>query len=112
MANRPIPVAVATGMISEYLSYMKAESIGKQSQYVGFNSPELLKWLEMVSPYMDELRICFGIYPPGHESAGLITTILWPYKNGAPAKKSTGSEGKGDGGGGDLEPYNEGQTGP
>jgi hypothetical protein len=112
MANRPIPVAVATGMISEYRSYMKSESFAKQSQYVCFNSPELLKWLETVSPYMDELRICFGIYPPGHESAGLITTILWPYKNGAPAKRLTGDEGKGYGDPGDIEPYNEGQTGP
>lgn len=131
MANRPIPVKVANEMIAEYQAFMKIAGFQNETQYISFASPELLKWLDAVRESMDELRICLGVYPPDHEKAGRLTSILWPYKDGKPAKRSLPAntrkkkddEGNEDGDGdddgdggpyptGEIEPFNEGQTSP
>ena len=113
MANRPIPVEQANAMISEYISYMEKLGVDmtKQTQSVSFTSKEFYTWLTSVLQYMDELRVCIGVYPDG-TGAGRITTILWPYKDGKPARKPK-VEGKGGGDDDeDVEPYNEGGPNP
>jgi hypothetical protein len=111
MANRPISIDEANAMIQQYLVYMKNHGVdtAKQTQSVSFTGPELMAWLQEVMPYADELRVCEGVYPPGHPQAGRITTILWPYKDGYPAKRL---DGKGNGGGDGIKPFNEGQGHP
>lgn len=111
MANRPIPVAEANSMMEEYVSYMQGLGAGNQSQYISFTAQELLNWLSDVMPFTDELRICEGIYPVGHSSAGRITVILWPYKDGNPATKPL-TDGKDGGDNTVLKPYNDGTSGP
>jgi len=113
MTNRPIPVEQANAMISEYISYMEKLGVdmAKQTQSVSFTSKEFYTWLTSVMQYMDELRVCIGVYPDG-TSSGRITTILWPYKDGKPARKPK-VEGKGGGDDDeDVEPYNDGHTTP
>ena len=113
MANRPIPVDQANAMITEYISYMEKLGVDmtKQTQSISFTSREFYQWLTGVLQYMDELRVCIGVYPDG-EHAGRITSILWPYKNGKPAKKPK-VQGKGGGDDDeDLEPYNVGSLNP
>ena len=113
MANRPIPVEQANSMISADISYMEKLGVdmNKQTKSISFTSKEFYAWLTDVMQYMDELRVCIGVYPDG-ENAGRITTILWPYKDGRPARKPK-IEGKG---GGDddeeVEPYNDGDLLP
>lgn len=113
MANRPISIAEANLMIEQYLEYMKLHGVdtSKQTHSVSFTGPELMAWLNEVMPYADELRVCEGVYPKDHPNAGRITTILWPYKDGHPAKRLD-SEGKGNGGGDGIKPFNEGQGHP
>jgi hypothetical protein len=110
MTNKPIPVSTANDMITGYISFMTGLKVdmSKQTQSVSFTSSALMDWLSGTMPYADELRVCMGMYPPGHEQAGRTTVILWPYKNGNQATKPI-TAGK-DGGGDDekIPPYNEG----
>lgn len=102
MANRPIPVSDANNMIQEYLNYIKNPvDMSKQTQSVSFTVPELKAWLDQTMPNIDEIRVCFGIYPVGHAQAGRITVILWPYKDGQPGKTNP-----------PTPPYNEGSGRP
>jgi hypothetical protein len=112
MANRPIPISEANDMIQYYLGYMSEHHVdmNKQTHSVSFTAPELMQWLNEVMPYADELRVCEGVYLPGHEHAGRITVILWPYKNGKPATRPDG-DGK-SGGNNGINPYNHGQGNP
>ena len=109
MPNQPIPVPKANAMIEAYFSYMEAHSVdmAKQTQSVSFTGPELLAWMNTVMPYSDELRIFMGEYLPNDEFAGRTTVILWPYKDGKPARRL---------GGGDpddfFQPYNVGTLNP
>ena len=114
MANRPIPVAQANEMMGLYVNYMKSLGVNmtQQTHTISFTAPELLKWMSEVEPYADEFRICEGVYGPGHEKAGRLTTIIWPYKNGSPAYKASEEEGKDGGGGTPINPYNEGNGRP
>ena len=140
MPNRPIPVDQARAMIKDYTAYMQTLGVDmkKQTEMVAFSLPELMKWLTKISSVADEIRICMGDYPDGHAHAGRTTVILWPYKNGAPAQKSTataltplntdtdpeeggdddnnddenGNGGEDGGGGGGEDPYNEGTLYP
>jgi len=114
MANQPIPVEQANEMIAQYIEYMTKLGVDmqKQTQSISFTSKELLLWLNETMPFADELRVCLGVYPPGAENPGRITSILWPYKDGKPATRPT-IEGKG--GGDDEEeipPYNNGTLQP
>jgi hypothetical protein len=113
MANQPIPVSQANDMIKQYLDYLQKLGVdpNSQTQSVSFTSNELLKWQSDVMPFADELRICFGVYPPAAENAGRITSILWPYKNGKPATRPK-AEGKDGGEEGEIDPYNSGQLNP
>ena len=113
MAKRPIPVSEANRMIELYLDYMRnlGVDMNKQTVSVSFTSPDLLQWMNSVQAYTDEFRICEGLYPPEHSYAGRITTIIWPYKNGAPATKPT-EEGKSGGSGNPIPPFNEGRPNP
>jgi hypothetical protein len=110
MPNKPIPVSTANDMIRGYISFMTKLGVDmkKQTQSVSFTGAALMGWLSSTMPYADELRVCMGIYPPGHDHAGRTTVILWPYKNGKPATKpiSAGKDGGGDDE--DIDPYNEG----
>lgn len=114
MANQPIPVSQANDMIKQYLVYMQKHDVdtARQTHSVSFTSKELLKWLSEVMPFADELRVCVGAYLEGTEKANRLTAILWPYKEGKPARKPK-VEGKG---GGDedeeIDPYNSGTLNP
>lgn len=113
MANRPIPVSTANAMIDSYLTYMADHGVDMkiQTHNVGFTSSQLLEWMLRVkdSTGSDEFRICLGVYPQGHQYAGKLTTIVWPYKDGKPAKKPI--QGK-DGDDTFEDPYNEGELRP
>ena len=64
--------------------------------------------MNRVKDTTDEFRVCLGMYPDG-EQAGRLTAIIWPYKNGQPAKKPTAGKGGDD----DFEdPFNEGSLTP
>lgn len=110
MSNQPISVANANSMIQENLAYMTGLGVNmsKQTESVSFDGTILQQWLATVMPFADELRIFLGVYPPGVPNAGRITTILWPYKSGQPATKSSA----GDGATVMIEPFNEGQHHP
>lgn len=112
MPNRPIPVSKANEMINEYITYMQQHGVDmqKQTHSVSFAGKELMEWLNGVMPYADEIRIFMGDYPKDDPNAGRTTVILWPYKDGKPAKKPD-IQGK-DGGDTDVEPYNDGQLMP
>lgn len=112
MPNRPISVALANAMIKDYIGYMTQHGINMQDQThcVEFSSDALLGWMGKVSAQADQFRVCFGRYPDGHEHAGRLSAIVWPYKDGKPAKKTT-VEGKG-GEEDDIEPFNEGSLNP
>lgn len=115
MKNHPIPVAEANMMVEAWLRFLKQAGIdpGKQTQSISFTSTELMSWLNKIMPAADELRICLGVYPDGHEKAGRITTILWPYKDGKPVLKPTRLDGKDDPDPKDEEdPYNAGGLNP
>lgn len=123
MPNQPIPVSEALGMIKTYTSYMQTLGVDmqKQTHSVAFTLPELLAWLNKMTGLADEIRVCMGDYPAGHAQAGRTTVMLWPYKNGVPAKyPSEGNDGCDeneedceDGGPGkDVDPYNQGQLYP
>lgn len=115
MKNHPIPVSEANAMIEEYLKYLKDNGIdpGKQTQSISFTGTELMTWLETNMKDPDELRVCLGVYPPGHENAGRITAILWPYKDGKPATTKALAEGKDDPPPPPpTEPYNAGGLNP
>jgi hypothetical protein len=111
MPNRTIPVSEANAMVQQYLNYMTEHGMDPKSQThnVGFTTPNLMEWLNRVKDLTDEFRICLGVYPSGHPSAGRLTTIIWPYKNGEPARKPT--QGK-DGDDTFEDPYNEGGLHP
>lgn len=117
MTNQPIPVPVAESMIKEYInligSGVTTEQLSKQTQNVAFQKKEVLPWLNEVMQYADQIRVCFGVYPPGHEQGGKLTVILWPYKDGKPATwpLEAGKAGDGDPGG-LIKPFNEGQGTP
>ena len=110
MSNQPISVAKANSMIQQNLTYMSGLGVNmsKQTESVSFDGTILQQWLAAVMPFADELRVCLGVYPPGDPSAGRITTILWPYKNGQPATQPSA----GDGATVMIEPFNEGQHHP
>jgi hypothetical protein len=114
MPNQPIPVSTANDMIKAYISYMTTLGVdmNKQTQSVSFTGTILTDWLALTMPFADELRVCMGVYLPGHAQEGRTTAILWPYKDGQPATQPL-SEGK-DGGGSNtlLKPLNEGQGNP
>lgn len=80
-----------------------------QTWSVSFSGSALMTWLNQVMPYADELRIFNGLYPTG-EQANRTTVILWPYKNGAPARWP--AEGLSVDGDGYIDPYNEGGLDP
>ena len=135
MPNQPIPVAQAQEMLKTYTSSMQKLGVDmqKQTQSVSFKLPELMAWLTKMTELADEIRVCMGDYPPGDAQAGRTTVILWPYKNGEPAKypaaapvaKSPTDDPKGDPGDGDpcdpddpcdpgdpVDPFNQGQLYP
>ena len=115
MKNHPIPVSEANAMIGEYLNYLKQHGIDpeKQTQSISFTGVELMSWLRSNMHDPDELRICLGVYPAGHENAGRITAILWPYKDGKPATQAALVEGKDDPPPPPpTEPYNAGGLNP
>jgi len=114
MTNQPIPVPVANAMIQEYIHLIgtQTDDMSKQTQSVSFIKKDVLPWMNEVMQYADELRVCMGVYPPGHEQGGRLTVILWPYKDGQPASWPK-EEGKaGDDPGGLIHPYNDGQGRP
>jgi hypothetical protein len=128
--SKPIPVSQATAMIKTYNSYMSSLGVDmkKQTQSVGFNLTELMDWLNKMTAIADEIRVCMGDYPDGSQ-AGRTTVVLWPYKNGQPARTTDkslatetnpdlsaledGGDDGGDGGdGGDPDPGNGGENPP
>lgn len=99
MKNHPIPAKEAYTMVEEYWKYLKKLGVDpdSQTQSVSFTASELISWMQRVMSVSDEFRIFFGVYPEGHPQAGRITSIIWPYKDGKPAKKVTSSvQGKDD----------------
>ena len=114
MANQPIPVEQANEMIAQYIEYMTKLGVDmqKQTQSISFTSKEFLVWLNETMPFADELRVCLGVYPPGDENPGRITSILWPYKDGRPATwpKTEGKDGEDDPD--EIPPYNGGTLTP
>ena len=107
MANQPIPVSRANGMIQDYITYMEGLGVNmsQQTQSVSFDGNILQQWLSDVMPFADELRVFLGASGTG--DALRITVILWPYKNGQPAMQP------GEGGSNTaINPFNEGQGQP
>lgn len=112
MTNQPIPVEQANAMIQQYLQYQKDHNMGDQTQYVIFENKELVPWFEQVSKISDQFRIFMGVYPPGHEYAGRLTVIVWPYKDGKPCNWPM-VQGKDDPDpGAPVKPFNDGQGHP
>jgi len=105
-----IPVSQANAMVNQYLIYMKEHGVDTKTQThnIAFSSPELLEWMNRVKTTTDEFRVCLGVYPSG-QNAGRLTAIIWPYKDGKPAKKPTAGKGGDDD---DEDPYNEGGLTP
>src|SRR6185436_415438 len=104
MAGKAISVADANLMINEYASFMHGLGVNMatQTQDVAFTGSALSTWLGNVMPFADELRVFMGVYPLGNPRAGRTSVILWPYKNGAPARDGSF------GGGNVIEPFNDG----
>ena len=110
--GKPIPIATANTMISHYVDHVKklqTES-KKKTEYVIFSLPQLMAWLKEVEPYSDELKICLGVHPKDGSDPDRLTVILWPMKGNEPASQP--NEGKDGGGGGGINPYNDGNSGP
>jgi hypothetical protein len=86
--SKPIPVSQATAMLKTYNTYMQTLGVDmkKQTQSVSFNLTELMGWLNKMTAIADELRVFMADYPAGHPEAGRTTVVLWPYKDGQPAK--------------------------
>lgn len=134
--SKPIPVSQATAMVKTYNTYMQTLGVDmkKQTQSVSFTLTDLLEWLNKMTPIADEIRIFMGDYPDGSSEAGRTTVLLWPYKDGQPARTTDktlatetdpelpGDEDEDDdegstpppppGGGDPADPYNDGQTHP
>ena len=100
---QPISIPDAERMIETYMELLIEHDMEDQTHSVTFPSAQLLDWMKVVSPFTDEFRICMGVYPPEHEYAGRITTIIWPYNSGSPAMDDTQTG---------IEPFNEGQGRP
>ncbi|PZR27099.1 MAG: hypothetical protein DI535_11840 [Citrobacter freundii] len=100
-----------------------------QTQSVCFSLTELMEWLNKMTPIADEIRIFMGDYPSADVKAGRTTVILWPYKDGEPARSTDatlapesvepdfGNEDEGTtspapGGGNPVNPYNDGKLMP
>lgn len=113
MTNQPIPIEQAQQMIALYLQYIKDHGIGDQTQYVIFTNKEFVPWFDEVKRYADEFRIFNGVYPTGHEFAGRMTVIIWPYKDGKPATWPLveGKDGDPDPGA-PIKPFNDGHGAP
>jgi hypothetical protein len=80
---------------------------------VSFNSKNLKKWIKKYDIFnkSDELRIFFGRYPDlpvFGANRNRLTLILWPYKNGFPAKRGGVRSDKDD----ELDPFNLGNLKP
>ncbi|RYG53062.1 MAG: hypothetical protein EOO01_05345 [Chitinophagaceae bacterium] len=137
MPNRPISITEANTMIKAYNTYMQALGVDmkKQTESVGFTLSSLLDWLNKINNagLADEIRICMGEYPDGNAQAGRTTVILWPFKDGQPARYPAeetattaginGDEGEEDDEDGnapppppppgkEVDPYNDGQLHP
>lgn len=110
MPNQTIPISKANAMIQQYVTYMTTHGVDMnfQTQTVVFDTTLLMEYLDRTKGYTDEFRICIGVYPNDESKAGRITAIVWPYKNGQPASRSTDAEGKGGGGKPPLDPFNDG----
>lgn len=115
--SSPISVPTANLMIEAYTKYMEGHSINmnQQTHCVIFPTSQLNEWMNKVTPYCDEFRIYNGLYPAG-EHENRTTVILWPYKDGQPARWPETENGYGDGdnddGDGLIQPYNEGHLNP
>ena len=112
MPNQPIPVSDAEQMTTLYIGYMQSlgVSMATQTHSVSFVADDLFNWMREMMPYTDEFRICMGVYPPGHVHAGRTSAIIWPYWKGEPAVYPEGEAGVG--GGGPINPFNDGGLNP
>lgn len=114
MSGKPIPISTAnemTRLFVEYVQNLEVET-KKKTQYVSFTLPEIMKWLQDITPYTDELRVYLGIDTDASPQAGRLTAIIWPYRKDRPATRpfADGKDGGGDEEG--VDPYNDGSTGP
>lgn len=91
--SKPIPPSQGTAMIKTYEAYMRTLGVDmkKQTHSVSFKLPELMAWLSKMAPIADEIRVFMGDYPDGAQEAGRTTVILWPYKDGRPARTTDSS---------------------
>ena len=112
MAGKSIPISTANAMVSRYVDHVQNLGVtaNKKTQYVSFTLPEIMEWLQQVTPFTDELRICLGIHPDNASDPGRVTAIIWPYKSGRPASQPLAPGKGGDDSG--LDPYNDGSNGP
>ena len=112
MAGKPIPVTMAMTMVGQYADYISnlQTQSDKKTEYTIFSLPDLMDWLKSVEPYADEIKVCMGLYPADAPQAGRLTVILWPYSAGKPSAEPF--QGKDGGGGGGMNPYNDGNNGP
>src|SRR5262245_54238500 len=110
--GKVIPVKQADDMILFYQKHCKDQNLPKEksTEYVSYALPEFQAWLTAVTPYSDEVRVCLGVYPPGHPEEGRLTVLFRSYSAGKPSAEPR-EEGKGGTGGG-FSPYDEGNSGP
>ncbi len=120
--SKPIPVSQAKAMIKTYDNYMQTLGVDMktQTQCVSFPITDLMAWLSKMTPIADEIRIFMSDYPVGTPNAGRTTVLLWPYKDGQPARtkdRTLASEipdviNEGDPDDGEADPYNDGGLKP
>ncbi len=115
-----ITVKFADSCKKEYHVYMKhlgVDTSTDQTNCVCFKTADLKAYFDKYDLFnnSDEIKFFFGVYPKHdphphhHAKPGRLTTIIWPYKDGAPSTMI--ADGK-DGGDGKIQPYNFGQFEP
>lgn len=107
---KPVDIKTANECISAFRNTMTKLGINTPAKglttSVGFNSKELITWIQSVSPYMAELRVVFGEYTAelSPSKKGRFTVLLWPYnEDGMPASDENGDP---------ILPVNFGDTSP
>lgn len=81
---KKIDIKVANACVAEYAATMKKLGITTPAEglttSVGFNSKELIEWLQSVGPKMTELRVVFGVCTEelSPQNVGRFTVFLWP----------------------------------
>lgn len=95
---KKIDLKVANACVAEYEATMKKLGITTPTEglttSVGFNSKELIEWLQSVGPQMTELRVVFGVCTEelSPKNVGRFTVFLWPQSSGEKSLTKDGDD--------------------